>query len=60
MAFESGAPRPPGAMSKPPRRLRRRCPHDGAELLRDAFGQFICEICGETWDDDSQAPGAEP
>ena len=37
MAFESGASRPPGAMSRPPRRLRRSCTHDGADLLRDAL-----------------------
>jgi hypothetical protein len=47
VAFESGASRPPGAMSRPPRRLRRSCTHDGADLLRDALGQFICDICGQ-------------
>ena len=51
MAFESGASRPPGAMSRPPRRLRRSCTHDGADLLRDALGRFICEICGQPCED---------
>jgi hypothetical protein len=46
-------------MSKPPRRLRRRCPHDGGELLPDAFGEFICEICGRTCDDDGANPGRD-
>ncbi|HEX5303708.1 MAG TPA: hypothetical protein VFW50_42615 [Streptosporangiaceae bacterium] len=59
MAFESGAPRPPGAMSKPPRRLRRSCPHDGGELLPDALGEFICEICGRPCDDDGVNPGRD-
>jgi len=59
VAFESGAPRPPGAMSKPPRRLRRNCPHDGGELLRDALGEFICEICGRACDDDGSVPGQD-
>ena len=60
MAFESGASRPPGAMSKPPRRLRRGCTHDGADLLRDAFGQFICEICGQPCEDDPPDPAGQP
>jgi hypothetical protein len=60
VAFESGAPRPPGAMSRPPRRLRRSCPHDSGDLLRDALGQFICEVCGQAWDEDAADPGVEP
>ena len=60
MAFESGASRPPGAMSKPPRRLRRSCAHDGADLLRDALGQFICDICGQPCEDEPPDAGAEP
>jgi hypothetical protein len=43
-------------MSKPPRRLRRSCPHDGGELLPDALGAFICEICGRACDDDGVNP----
>ena len=56
MAFESGAPRPPGLMSRPPRRLRRRCPHDGGDLL-DVLGEFICEVCGRPCDDQGLDPG---
>lgn len=59
MAFESGAPRPPGVMSKPPRRLRRSCPKDGGELLLDALGEFICEVCGQAWDDEGADPGRD-
>jgi hypothetical protein len=39
-------------MSRPPRRLRRSCTHDGADLLRDALGQFICDICGQPCEDE--------
>jgi hypothetical protein len=46
-------------MSKPPRRLRRSCPHDGGELLPDALGEFICEICGRPCDDDGANPGRD-
>ena len=56
MAFESGASRPPGAMSRPPRRLRRSCTHDGAPVLRDALGRFICDICGQPCEDDPPTP----
>jgi hypothetical protein len=59
VAFESGAPRPPGAMSKPPRRLRRSCPHDGGELLRDAIGDFICEVCGRACNEEGPDPGRD-
>jgi hypothetical protein len=47
-------------MSRPPRRLRRSCPHDSGDLLRDALGQFICEVCGQAWDEDAADPGVEP
>jgi rubrerythrin len=60
VAFESGASRPPGAMSRPPRRLRRSCTHDGADLQRDALGQFICDICGQPCEDEPPDAGAEP
>jgi hypothetical protein len=60
VAFESGAPRPPGAMSRPPRRLRRSCAHDGADLLRDALGRYICDICGQPCEDEPPDAGAEP
>jgi hypothetical protein len=43
-------------MSRPPQRLRHGCPHDGGELLRDVLGQFICEVCGRAWDEESLAP----
>jgi rubrerythrin len=47
-------------MSRPPRRLRRSCPHDGADLQRDALGQFICDICGQPCEDEPPDAGAEP
>jgi hypothetical protein len=47
-------------MSRPPRRLRRSCTHDGAGLLRDALGQFICDICGQPCEDEPPDPSAEP
>jgi len=59
VAFESGASRPPGVMSKPPRRLRRSCPHDGGEFLRDALGAFICEVCGRACEDEGADPGRD-
>jgi len=46
-------------MSKPPRRLRRSCPKDGGELLLDALGEFICEVCGQAWDDEGADPGRD-
>jgi hypothetical protein len=46
-------------MSRPPRRLRRSCTHDGADLLRDALGQFICDICGQPCEDEPP-DGTEP
>jgi hypothetical protein len=46
-------------MSRPPRRLRRSCPHDGGELLSDVLGEFICEICGRTCDDEGANPGRD-
>jgi hypothetical protein len=46
-------------MSKPPRRLRRSCPHDGGELLRDALGEFICEVCGWAGNEEGTDPGRD-
>jgi hypothetical protein len=43
-----------------PRRLRRSCTHDGADLLRDALGQFICDICGQPCEDEPPDAGTEP
>jgi hypothetical protein len=44
--------------------LHRRPPvaeaHDGADLLRDALGQFICDICGQPCEDEPPDAGAEP
>jgi hypothetical protein len=39
--------------------LRRSCPHDGGEFLRDALGAFICEVCGRSSDDESADPGRD-
>jgi hypothetical protein len=46
-------------MSRPPRRVRHSCPHDGGKLLRDALGDFICEICGRACDDEGADPGRD-
>jgi hypothetical protein len=34
--------------------------HDGAELLRDALGQFICDVCDQPCEDESLDAGTEP
>jgi hypothetical protein len=36
------------------------CTHDGADLLRDALGQFICDICGQPCEDEPPDGGGEP
>ena len=46
-------------MSKAPRRLRHSCPHDGGQLLRDALGQFICEVCGQPLEEEASEPGPD-
>jgi hypothetical protein len=36
------------------------CTHDGADLLRDALGQFICDICSQPGEDEPPDAGTEP